>query len=198
MTQANKAAKVTHIIACRVFEPALEYLGLERRYPDIRFTYLPPALHLRPTELSKYLRKEITTAERKNERIICLYGDCFPGIGDYCRQHDAARVPGSYCWEIFLGSERFNRLLEENAGTYFLEKELILNFKDYCVEPLELYDEEMREQCFQHYHRLLYVRQPSDPDLVPAATELARFLGLALEVEDADYSHLENELVKLL
>jgi hypothetical protein len=198
MTRANKPGRIIRIIACQVFQPALEYLSLESRYPNIRLTYLPPILHLRPHELGKYLRKEIATAERNNERIICLYGDCFPGINEYCQRHKAGKVPGSYCWEMFLGSERFHGLLEENAGTYFLEKELILNFKDYCIEPLELYDEEMRELCFQHYHRLLYVRQPSDPDLVPEVTELARFLGLALDVEDADYSHLEKELIKLL
>jgi hypothetical protein len=198
MTRASEKEKIIRIIACRVFKPALEYLELESRYPGIRLTYLPPVLHLKPQELGKYLRREIIAAERNNERIICLYGDCFPGISDYCRRHEAIRVPGSYCWEMFLGSARFQGLLEENAGTYFIEKELLLNFKDYCIEPLELYDKEIRDMFFQHYHRLLYVRQPTDPDLVPEATELAHFLDLALEVEDADYTHLEKELIKLL
>lgn len=186
------------ILACRVFKPALEHLSLESKYSNIRLTYLPPNLHLRPQELGKYLRREIGAARRRNERIICLYGDCFPGLSDYCRHQGASRVPGPYCWEMFLGSERFNRLLEENAGTYFLEKELIFNFKEYCIEPLELYDEEMREQCFKHYHRLLYVRQPSDPDLLAEANEIAEFLGLSLEIQDADYSHLEKRLSELL
>ncbi len=198
MIKASQAGKITRIIACRVFKPVIEHLGLESRFPDIRVTYLPPVLHLRPRELGKYLRKEVQAAERSNENIICLYGDCFPGIGDYCLKHQAGKVPGAYCWEMFLGSQRFQNLLEEEAGTFFLEKELISNFKAYCIEPLELYDEELRELYFQHYHRLLYVRQPSDPDLVPEVTELARFLDLALEVEDADYSYLEKELVKLL
>jgi len=186
------------ILACRVFKPALEHLELENEYSDIRLTYLPPNLHLRPQELGIYLRREIAAAKRRNERIICLYGDCFPGINDYCQRYGASRVPGPYCWEIFLGSERFNSLLEENAGTYFLEKELICNFKEYCIEPLELYDEEMREQCFKHYHRLLYVRQPSDPDLMDKANEIAAFLGLSLEIQDVDYSHLEKRLGELL
>ena len=99
---------------------------------------------------------------------------------------------------MFLGSERFNRLLEEDAGTYFVEKELILNFRAYCIEPLELYDEEMREQCFKHYNRLLYVRQPSDPDLIAGVSEIAEFLGLSLEIQDADYSHLAKRLSELL
>ncbi|HEY31731.1 MAG TPA: DUF1638 domain-containing protein [Dehalococcoidia bacterium] len=202
MSKATPSNGIKHsivrILACRVFRPALEHLGLEREYSDIELTYLPPNLHLRPQELGKYLRREIAAAERRNERIICLYGDCFPGISDYCRRHGASRVPGPYCWEMLLGSDRFNRLLEENAGTYFLEKELICNFRDYCIEPLELYDDEMREECFKHYHRLLYVRQPSDPDLLTEANEIAEFLGLSLEIQDADYSHLEERLSELL
>jgi hypothetical protein len=198
MVRVNKAGEIVRIIACQVFKPVLEYLDLENKYTGIRLTYLPPILHLQPRLLGKYLRKEIAMAKRNNERVICIYGECFPGIGDYCQRHEASKVPGSYCWEMFLGSERFNKLLDENAGTYFLEKELLVNFKDNCIEPLELYDDELREMYFKHYQRLLYVRQPSDPDLVPEATELARFLDLTLEVEDADYSQLEKELLKLL
>jgi hypothetical protein len=189
---------IVRIIACQVFKSALEHLRLENKCTYIRSTYLPPNLHLRPQDLGKYLRGEVMAAERRNERIICLYGECFPGINEYCQRHGACRVQGPYCWEIFLGSERFNRLLDEDAGTYFLEKELICNFREYCIEPLELYDEEMREQCFKHYHRLLYVRQPSDPDLMARANEIAEFLGLSLEVQDADYSHLEKRLNQLL
>lgn len=189
---------IVRIIACQVFKPALEYLRLEDKYSDIRLTYLPPNLHLKLQELGKYLRREIIAAERRNERIICLYGDCFPGISEYCQRHGASRVAGPYCWEMLLGSERFNRLLDEDAGTYFLEKELIYNFTEYCIDPLELYDEEIREQCFKHYHRLLYVRQPSDPDLIAKASEIAEFLGLSLEVQDADYSHLEERISRLL
>ena len=190
--------KIVRILACRVFKPALEHIWLESEYSDIRLTYLPPNLHLRPQELGKYLRREIAAAKRRNERVICLFGDCFPGIGDYCQRHGVSRVPGPCCWEMFLGSERFNRLLEEDAGTYFVEKELILNFKAYCIEPLELYDEEMREQCFKHYNRLLYVRQPSDPDLIAEARKIAEFLGLSLEIQDADYSHLASRLSGLI
>lgn len=189
---------IVRIIACRVFKPVLEHLRLECENTDIRLTYLLPNLHLRPEELGRYLRKEIAAAKRRNERIVCLYGECFPNINEYCQRHGVSKVPGPYCWEMLLGSERYNRLLEQDAGTYFLEKELIYNFKEYCIEPLELYDEEMREMCFKHYNKILYVRQPSDPDLVTEASEIAKFLGLSLEIQDADYSHLEKRLRILL
>jgi len=198
MTMSNKTAKITRIIACAVFKPALDNLELEKGYPDLRLTYLPSNLHLRPQELKDHLLKEITSVQNRNERIICLYGECFPEIDDFCQQNGVFKVPGHYCYEMLLGSERFWKLIEETAGTYFAERDLLLNFEKYCVRPLELQDEEMRRYCFGQYQRLLYVRQPSDPDLVPRAGEVAEFLGLSLDISDVDYSHLEKKLIELL
>jgi hypothetical protein len=143
---------------------------------------------------------KIKAAKKRNERVICLYGDCFPGIEDFCEEYRVLKVPGHYCYEMLLGSERFSQALNEMAGTYFAEKELIQNFEEYCVIPLELHDEEMKSYCFNEYRRLLYLRQPSDQNLVARAGEVADFLGLSLDIIDADYSHLEKiltELVKL-
>jgi len=194
----NKTENITRIIACKVFKPAIKALQLEKRYPNPRLTYLPSNLHLRPQELKNRLLKEITSAQKRNERVICLYGDCFPDIDDFCEQHEVIKVPGHYCYEMLLGSKRFSQLLNEMVGTYFAEKELIQNFEAYCVRPLELHDEEMRRYCFGQYQRLLYVRQPSDPNLVPRAGEVAEFLGLFLDISDVDYSHLEKSLIELL
>ena len=197
MTMPKITGNITRIIACAVFKPALEYLQVEDSYPDLRLTYLPSNLHLRPQKLKNRLLEAITAAQERNERVICLYGECFPDIDDFCEQHRAVKVPGHYCYEMLLGTERFQRLIEEMAGTYFLEKDLILHFEEYCVKPLELDDEEMRKHCFEHYRRLLYVRQPSDPNLVTKAGQLAEFLELSLDISDADYSHLERKLLEL-
>ena len=99
---------------------------------------------------------------------------------------------------MLLGSKRFSQLLNEKVGTYFAEKELIQHFEEYCVIPLELRDEEMKSYCFKQYQRLLYVRQPSDPDLVARAGEVADFLGLSLDISDVDYSHFKKSLIGLL
>ena len=195
---SNKNRNPIRIITCAVFKPAIEYLQLEERFPNLRLTYLPSNLHLIPQKLKNRLLKETTAAQKRHERVICLYGDCFSGIDDFCQGYGVTKVPGHYCYEMLLGSERFSQLLNEMAGTYFAEKELIQNFEEYCVIPLELHDEEMRQHCFNQYRRLLYVRQPSDPDLVTQAGEVADFLGLSLDVNDVDYSYLQKSLVGLL
>ncbi len=198
MTPTENATKLTRIIACAVFKPAIDSLQLKRRYPHLRLTYLPSHLHLRPKDLKKRMRRAITAARIREERVICIYGECFPEIDDFCRQSHVLKVPGHYCYEMLLGRDRFRHLMEETAGTYFAERNLLLNFEEYCVIPLELQDEEMKRYCFGHYQRLVYIRQPSDADLTTQADEVSRFLGLSLDVADVDYSYLEKMLTDLL
>jgi len=195
---SNNSENIIRIIACAVFKPALDYLRLEERHPNVRLTYVPSYLHLRPQELKSRLEEKIVSAKEGNERVVCLYGECFPGINELCQQLGAIKVPGDYCYEMLLGSERFHKLIQEMAGTYFAEKDLITHFQEYCVRPLDLQDEEMRKYCFDRYRRLLYIRQPSDPNLISRAGEMADFLELSLDVRDADYSHLDRVLVELI
>ena len=188
----------TRLIACGVFRSALEHLRVEERYPRLRSHYLPSNLHLRLQDLRSQLSETITSARQKSERILCLYGACFPDIEDFCRHQGVTKVPGFHCYEMLLGGEQYQNIMDEIPGTYFLERDLILNFEEYCLEPLELHDEEMRKSFFEHYERIVYLRQPSDPDLLFKANELATFLQLSLEIRDADYSYLKKILNDLL
>lgn len=188
----------TRVIACGVFKPALDHLELEKSYPHVHLTFLPSNLHLRPQELEIALRKEVSSAKERNEKVVCLYGYCLPDMDSFCRRLGAVKVPGLHCFQMLLGNERYQHIIEEVPGTYFLDRDLILHFKEYCAEPLELYDEEMRRLVFDHYERVLYLRQPSDPDLVSRASQVAEFLHLSLEIQEADYSHLEKVLTDLV
>lgn len=188
----------TSVIACGVFQTALERLNLENPYAQTQLTLLPSNLHLRPQKLKSILAKEIAAAKERNEKTLCIYGNCFPDLDEICGQQGVTKVPGRLCYEILLGSEQYQNIIEEMPGTYFLEKDLILNFEEYCLVPLELYDEEIRRSFFGNYQRIVYVRQPSDLDLTAKASELAKFLGLPIKIADADYSYLEKMLFELI
>lgn len=182
------------IIACHVFEDALNYLDIERRYPEVAVRYLPAHLHLRPAELQRRISLEIAEARRSKDAVCCLYGSCFPGIDHALGDLSVPRVPCSHCFEIFLGAERYRQLTEDEPGSFFLEKHLMLNFEECCWEPLELYDPMMRNWYFEHYRRMIYIRQPLDPDLTEPAKRIADKLSLKLHMEDADYTELEAKL----
>lgn len=197
-SEGRNASSSTRIIACGVFRSAVETLRLSERYPDLQFTFLPSNLHLWPHALKRYLAREVREAQEHHERVICMYGQCFPNIDEFCRERGVIRIPGMYCYEMLLGSERFHRIMDETAGTYFLERELITHFEEYCAEPLELHDEEIREYCFRHYTRVVYVRQPSDPNLLSRVKRLAQFMHLSFEIRDADYRYLDETITTTL
>ena len=98
----NTTETTLRVIACSVFKPALQHLELERRYPGLRLSYLPSNLHMRPLNLRVYLLRRIAYAQKRNERIICLYGDCFPELDRICQRYGVTKVPGLHCYEILL------------------------------------------------------------------------------------------------
>jgi hypothetical protein len=186
------------LITCKVFQDALKFLDRHRHIPQVRTRCLPAHLHLRPNELRNKLMAEISAARVKREGICCLYAECFPGIDETLQKMSVQRVPCRNCYETLVGRRKFRRVLEEQLGTFFLEKELILNFDTYCWYPMELDDPMLRSAYFEHYRRVVYIRQPLDPDLKVIAGQIAHRLDLALTVVDADYSDLNADLNRTL
>ena len=186
------------LIACGVFKPAFEYLDLICRYPGLLITYLPANLHLKPEMLKIALQRAVEEALGCGERPLIVYGDCFIGIDAFCRQHGIAKISGQNCYEMLLGNLLFESILTEITGTFFVEQELLLNFDTYCSEPLELTDDDLKKIYFEHYRRLLYVRQPNDPELTEQANIIADFLNLTLDIQDTDYSYFSKRLRALL
>jgi hypothetical protein len=186
------------IIACHVFRSAMEHLGIQRRYPDLSIRYLPAHLHLRPVELKRCLLAEIGAARDNRQPVGCLYGHCFEDIDDVLEEAGVPRIRAGHCFEILMGGDRFRQWIRDDAGTFFVERELVENFEAYCWEPLELHDPQMRQWYFEHYRRVAYIRQPGDPDLTVQTRWIAEALDLGLQIVDADYKELEQALRQLL
>jgi hypothetical protein len=144
------------------------------------------------------LQRAVEETLGRGERPLIVYGDCFIGIDAFCRQHGIAKISGQNCYEMLLGNLLFESILTETTGTFFVEQELLLNFDAYCSEPLELTDDDLRKIYFEHYRRLLYVRQPNDAELTKQANKIAAFLNLDLDIHDADYSYFSKLLRMLL
>ncbi|MFH2218169.1 MAG: DUF1638 domain-containing protein [Pseudomonadota bacterium] len=186
------------IIACGVFRDALNAIAPGRFRQNVAVSYISPCLHNHPARLFAEIERQIRLARAAKENVVCVFGQCAPDLDPLLDKLKIPRVPGAHCYEILLSSRRFRKVMDEEAGTYFLEKELIQNFTDYCVHPLELDDPMLRESYFQHYKRVAYVRQPEDPDhMVSRVKDIARMLNLSPITIDADYSELKKNLLKL-
>lgn len=186
-----------HVIACSVFKDALAFLAREIEGKQLSFTFLPSYLHLRPEELRKRLLVAIGRAKEEEPFVGCLYGQCFAGIDSCLDAERITRLPCDHCYESLLGRRRYRKLLNEQAGTFFVEKELLLDFDRLCRIPLELDDPEMRRIYFNHYQRVVYIQQPKDPELADQAMGVADLLKLELAVVKADYTELKAFLDQL-
>jgi hypothetical protein len=186
------------IIACGVFRDALRQIRPQHFHQNVSITYITPVSHNYPERLKEEILHQIHLAQKAGDKILCLYGRCYPALDDHLNEMGIPRVPGEHCYEILLGSRRFHAIIDEEAGTYFVEKELILNFSEYCIQPLELDDPMMRESFFQHYKRLVYIRQSFDSDsIISSFHDISQFLDLTPLVIDADYSELKTNLIEL-
>jgi hypothetical protein len=181
-----------------VFKPALDVILQDDVFSGLTLTYIPSHLHLYPDALKNSLLETLNTLEPLDIPVFLVYGSCFPGIDAFCREHKICRIRGEHCFEIILGRARFQKIMQETAGTYFLEQDLVRNFREYCIEPLELDDEEMRRLCLGHYKRLVYLQQPNDPELKEEIEAVSRFLKLPASNLQVDYTHLKNRLLAAL
>jgi len=186
------------IIACGVFRDALRQIEPQCFHQNVAITYITPYLHNYPQKLEDEILHQIHLAKKAGNEILCLFGECSPNLAPLLREMGIPKIPGAHCFEMLLGSKQFQNIMDEEPGTYFAEKDLVLNFIEYCIQPLELDDPLMRKSFFQYYTRLAYIRQPFDPDTVmPNVHELSQFLKLKPLVIDADYSELTSNLLKL-
>lgn len=187
----------THIIACSVFRDALACLSDTFTAQPLSITFLPSYFHLRPNELKAHLLEAILEKKGPGVCIGCLYGQCFAGIDSHLAPEAVQRISCNHCYEVLLGHARYRRIIDKCPGTFFAEKELLVDFDNLCRYPLELDDPELRELYFTHYRQLLYIRQPRDPDLSDRVRSVAEFLDLEYTVMDADYSLLKSFMDQL-
>lgn len=178
------------LIACDVFRSALQHLGVDRPDGSGDIIYLPAHLHLRPHTLRDQLQQCIACRSADRQPAGCLFGQCCPDIDQLLQPRGIDRIACGHCYEILLGRTAYRRLMDRQPGTFFLEKEVILNFDALCRTPLELDDPQIRAWTFEHYRQTVYIRQPRDPDLAARAQWIADFLSLPLLVLDADYGDL--------
>lgn len=185
------------IIACDVYRSALRFTGVDAPDGNVAIVYLPAHLHLRPDQLRRELVHCLESETGRRTCAGCLYGLCFPDIDTVLGARRIERIACGHCYEILLGRAAYAALIAEQPGTFFLEKTLLEDFDNLCRAPLELDDPEMRQLYFEHYRQVVYIRQPSDRNLIGKARAIAEMLGLTFVVADADYADLLSFLKHL-
>lgn len=156
--------------------------------------------HMLPARIAPDVEKRLLAIRDRYARVIVVYGDCGTrgGLDALLQKHGIPRISGPHCYEMY-GGERFEQLIAEEPGTYFLTDFLVRTFKSAVIKGMGLdrYPE-LKGDYFRHYKRLVYLSQRINDNLLAQAEAIARYLELPLHIHITGYGGLEARLVQLM
>ena len=161
---------------------------------------IPASLHNWPEHIPAAVQKRIAELRGQYKQQIVVHGDCGTAgkLDDLLAAEGIERVAGPHCYEMYANG-RFDEMMAEAPGTYFLTDYLVQSFDHLVIEGLGLdRHPDLRDDYFRHYSRVVYLAQRDDPFLVQKAQWAADYLQLPLEIRQACYGDLENRLVTLM
>jgi len=189
----------TALIACGAL--AREVLALREKYAwSADVLAVPALLHNHPDRIPEAVLRRIREARRRYRRVVVVYGDCGTGglLDALLAREGVERVSGPHCYEMYADG-RFDNLMAQSLGTFFLTDFLVQSFDHLVVEQLGLdRHPELKGEYFANYQRIVYLAQRRDPVLLEKAQAAAQFLGLPLEVIPTGYGALEQRLLRMM
>ncbi|MCC6222031.1 MAG: DUF1638 domain-containing protein [Thermoleophilia bacterium] len=195
----TEAARVAMLVCGAVVNEVRDVIA--RRGWPVDVHGLPASYHLRPKEIAPAVEAKLGELAGY-ERVVVVYGDCgtFGALDRVLERCDrAVRPPGPHCYEMMMGAREFGANAKRRPGTYFLTSWLVRNWEQAVVKGLGLdRHPDLKDVYFGNCTKLVYLRREADPRLDEKAREIARDLGLGLDVRDSRAGDLEERLAALV
>jgi len=169
------------ILACgalaREILALIEVNGLEH----VKLHCLPALLHNHPQLIPAAVQEAIRKHRPDYERIFVAYGDCGTGgeLDRVLAEEGVTRIEGVHCYAFFTGFDRFEKLAEEEIGTFWLTDFLARQFDTLVWQGLGIdRHPELLSLYFGNYRRIVYLAQSDDPVCLERARMAADRIGL--------------------
>ncbi|MBT3900048.1 MAG: DUF1638 domain-containing protein, partial [Gammaproteobacteria bacterium] len=154
------------IIACGALAREIIQLKSSNHWSHLDVECLSASLHNRPQEIPARLAEKLEAARGKYDRILVGYADCgTAGKIDelIARENNVSRLSGPHCFSSFAGADRYEAMMEDEPGTFWLTDFLARHFETMVLKPLKLdLHPELVDAYFGNYQRLNYLSQVSD------------------------------------
>lgn len=172
----------TMLIACGALANETLLLIERNGWDFMDVTCLPANYHNYPDKIPDAMRDKIRAARAKGYgNVVALFADCGTGgmLDAVLEEEGVERIPGAHCYEFYSGSSAFEKLSEEEIGTFYLTDFLARHFDRLIIEGLGIdRHPELKDMYFAHYKRLVYLAQVDDAALDARAEAAADKLGL--------------------
>jgi len=187
------------VIACGAL--AAEVMAVLRSAGDaVKVKCLPAGWHNEPAKIPGGVRRLIEKNKQSFDRIYVAYGDCGTAgkLDQLLSEYGVERLPGPHCYSFYAGPAQFDKLMDEEPGSFFVTDYLLKNFQRLVIIGLGLdrYPQ-LLEAYFGNYRRLVYLAQDKNKVLKDQAQAAARQLGLEMVYRPVGYGLLGSQLVQL-
>jgi hypothetical protein len=187
------------LIACGALAKETKELIDKHRWP-VDLKALPALHHMTPPKITADLDKMLSQVQSQYDRVIVVYGECgAAGIDAVLAKHNAIRVSGPHCYEIYAGAADFAQMMEVEPGTFFLTDWLLRAYEKAVLAGLGLDKRpELAPLYFGNYRRLVYLSQSPTQPLLAKAQTIANSMGWEFEHRPVGYGQLETRLISLI
>ena len=187
------------LITCGALAREVRLL-IEKHGWDAEIIGVPAVDHVFPERIAPDVRERIERLRDAYQKLVVVYGDCGSRgavdqmLADY---PDIERISGPHCYEFYAGKD-FERLMEEEPGSYFLTDFMIRTFDGLIKKSMGLdrYPE-LKQEYFRNYQRVVYLAQQPGESELERAQEIADYLDLPLKVHPTGFGQLEKRLRKV-
>jgi hypothetical protein len=190
----------TLVIGCGALGRELVELVARNGLDAVEVRCLPASLHNRPDGIPAAVDAKLREAAGRYDRVFVAYGDCGTGgaLDRVLAAHGVARLPGAHCYAAYAGLAAFDRMADDQPGTFYLTDFLVRSFDALVIGGLGLdRHPELLPVYFAGYRRVVYLAQHDDPALLAAAERAATRLGLAFEHHRTGYGELGLAMARL-
>ena len=169
------------VIACGAIARELVRIKDMNQWNHIEFQCLPAELHNTPDRIPAVVKAKIESEISRYDKVFVAYADCGTSgmLDKVLDEYGIERIPGAHCYEFYAGSNEFQRLAEEEPGSFYLTDFLVRHFDRLVIKGLGL---DRRPQLmpvyFKNYKRVVYLAQTESKELQAMAREQADYLGL--------------------
>lgn len=172
------------VITCAAIAREVNEIKKLGQWEQMDLQAITADLHSRPEKIPAAVAARIDNARGKYRHIFVAYGDCGTSgeLDRVLEDRGVKRLPGAHCYDFLAGRESYQKMQDDEPGTFYLTDFLAQHFRRLVIEILGIdRHPELREMYFGNYTRLVYLAQTDSEELTGLARAAADELGLRFE-----------------